>query len=172
MLERLLRKYFTHKEIGWAEIGEKFTRYAIFRCRWFNIYLHQLYAPKWHPDCHDHPWGFVALLLWRGYLERVHVPTPIDIFPVLRTSDGVRANHLTADRRRRVGSILWRPAEFSHNVITPYGESWSIIITGPKSRDWGFKPCDRPTMPTVPYEDYIHLNEMPERMAELQYPPQ
>lgn len=121
LVEKFLRRYVDFKEIGWAAIGERFTRYQLVKCRWFNVYLHQLYAPNWHPECHDHPWGFVALLLKRGYLERV----------------GNR------DYRREPGSVLYRPAEFAHNVTTPYGTSWSMIFTTPKSRDWGFVPCRR-----------------------------
>lgn len=121
LFERLLRKYFEHKEIGWSEIGEEFTRYFLVKSRFGNIYLHQLNAPKWHPECHDHPWGFVAILLRRGYTERIG----------------------TVDYRRRPGQVLFRPATFLHNVITPYGTSWSLIITKPKSREWGFKPCNR-----------------------------
>ncbi len=126
-----LRKYFEHKEIGWTEIGEQFTRYQLFKSRFVNVYLHELWAPSWHPECHDHPWGFLAILLWRGYLERIG----------------------NKDYRRRPGSILLRSATFAHNVITPYGKSWSLIVTGPKSREWGFKPCDRPA-PTVPWHEY------------------
>lgn len=121
MIANFLRKYLQHKEIGWTAIGEEFTRYRIWSTKWFNIYLHQLNAPVWHPKCHDHPWSFVAILLWRGYLERVD----------------------NKHYRRYPGSILWRPATFLHNVITPYGTSWSLIITSPKNREWGFKPCER-----------------------------
>src|SRR5260370_40658584 len=111
-IEKVIRRSFTHKEIGWKEIGEKFTRYTLLKTPWFNVYLHQLSAPKWHSDCHDHPWSFVAILLWRGYLEMV------------------------GDKqfRRYPGMVLYRPAEFAHNVITPYGTSWSVIFTGPKKR--------------------------------------
>ena len=123
MIETFFRKYVPFKEIGWADIGEEFTRFQLLKSRWLNIYLHRLSAPNWHPECHDHPWGFVAILLRRGYLERI----------------GGR------DYRRRAGSILWRPATSTHNVITPYGTSWSLIFAGPKSRQWGFKPCERHT---------------------------
>lgn len=137
--EKFLRRHFRFKEIGWMEIGEKFTRYALWRTRWFNIYLHQLSAPSWHPECHDHPWGFVAILLRRGYLEQIG----------------------TKKYRRRVGSVLFRSATFAHNVITPYGTSWSLIITTPKSRDWGFKPCDRSliSMPPMDYRKLYHAYE-------------
>lgn len=119
--EAWLRKTFKHKEIGWTQIGETFTRWAIIKTRWFSLYLHKLDAPNWHPECHDHPWGFVALLLKSGYLER--------------TAKGTF--------KRRPGSVLYRPATFAHNVVTPYGVSWSVILAGPKARDWGFMPCKR-----------------------------
>jgi hypothetical protein len=118
--ERLLR-YLPYKEIGWQDIGEVFYRYQLVKTRWFNIYLHQLDAPAWHPvGCHDHPWSFVAFLLKGGYLEY----------------DGQKRTH------RYPGQILYRPATWTHDVTTPYGRSWSLIITGPKSRDWGFKSCE------------------------------
>lgn len=140
MIEKLLRKHFKFKEIGWTDIGEQFTRYSIFRAPWFNVYLHQLDAPNWHPECHDHPWGFIAILLWRGYLERVG----------------------NKDFRRLPGSVLFRPATFTHNVITPYGTSWSLIFTTRKSRDWGFKPCERSHHPRpLGWEEYRELYQPP-----------
>lgn len=136
LFEKFIRKHLRFKELGWQEIGEVFTRYAVLKTRWFNVYLHQLSAPSWHPECHDHPWSFVAVLLRRGYDEKVGGTV----------------------YRRRVGSILWRPATFAHNVITPYGTSWSLILTGPTSRKWGFRPCERLTGPTTPYREYIAAN--------------
>lgn len=115
----MLRRIFKFQEIGWSEINEEFTRYTIFTCRFFTIYLHELSAPTWHPECHDHPWTFIAILLKNGYDEMVD----------------------EVIYRRRPGSILYRPAEFIHNVITPYGKSWSLILTGPHRRQWGFKTC-------------------------------
>jgi hypothetical protein len=136
--ESFLRKHVLHKEIGWREIGEYFTRYQLVKTPWFNVYLHQLDAPNWHPECHDHPWGFVAILLKNGYLER---------------SGG-------KDVRRWPGAVLFRPATFVHNVITPYGTSWSLIFTTRKSRDWGFLPCARWIhRPTLSYQDYRELYE-------------
>ena len=132
--EQLLRQKLRYKEIGWAEIGEKFTRYALVKTPWLSVYLHQLDAPNWHPECHDHPWGFVTILLRGGYLEKI----------------GTKVFH------RRPGFILFRPATFAHNVITPFGTSWSLVFAGPKSRDWGFKPCESPVAVTSkPYLQYI-----------------
>lgn len=108
------------RQIGWAEIGEDFTRYTLFTCRWGTIYLHRLIAPTPHPQCHDHPWAFVAILLAGGYREY---------------HQGTWVQH-------RPGTILYRPARFAHNVVTD-GVSWSIIFTGPRTRQWGFtESCD------------------------------
>jgi|SRR5579859_264716 len=146
--ERFMRRRFSFKEIGWEEVGEIFTRYAILKTRWFNVYLHQLYAPQWHPECHDHPWSFLTVLLHGGYLERIIVKDP----GLCRCGE---PHYRNKDVRRFPGMILWRPATFTHSVITPYGVSWSLIITGPKSNAWGFRPCNRPTAPTKPYGKYI-----------------
>jgi hypothetical protein len=118
--DQWLRSKLPWKEIGWTDIGETFYRYALLKTKWFNIYLHQLDAPRWHPNgCHDHPWSFLTVLLHGGYLERVG-----DTYT-----------------RRYPGSIFYRPATHAHDIITPYGTSWSLVVTTAKKRDWGFKQC-------------------------------
>jgi hypothetical protein len=119
--EKFLRWILPYKEIGWQDIGEVFYRYQLLKSKCVNIYLHQLDAPEWHPvGCHDHPWSFVTVLLKGGYLEKT----------------GEEYN------RKYPGQILYRPATWLHDVTTPYGRSWSLVITGPKKRDWGFKTCN------------------------------
>jgi hypothetical protein len=128
--EAWLREHFPFKEIGWKDIGEVFYRYQLAKTRWFNIYLHVLDAPEWHPvGCHDHPWAFLTVLLSGGYLERQAIR-------VYTKTVGSKLN------RRWPGMVLYRSAEHAHDVITPYGTSWSLVITGPKKRDWGFKSCE------------------------------
>jgi hypothetical protein len=105
-----------HEEIGWSEIGEQFTRYRLLVTPWFRVFLHRLWCPMWHPQGHDHPWSFVAIVLKGGYLERTQKEC----------------------RWRGQGSVLYRPAEFVHNVVTGRDVNWSIVITGPKRRQWGF----------------------------------
>jgi len=121
LFEALLRRIVPYKEIGWQDIGEVFYRYTFIKSRWFNLYLHVLDAPSWHPvGCHDHPWWFITLLLSGGYLEY----------------NGKKLSH------RYPGMVLYRPAKHAHDVTTPYGTSWSSVLTGPKERTWGFKSCE------------------------------
>ncbi len=120
--ERLLRKVFPHREIGWEDIGEKFTRFTLLYTPWFRLYLHKLEAPRAHLSCHDHPWNFIALLLSGGYWEL--------------------QDHSWC--WRRPGNILLRPARTRHNVVTN-GVSWSVILTGRKFRSWGLtEDCHTP----------------------------
>ena len=126
------------KEIGWAEIGEEFTRYQLLKTRWFNLYLHRVVAPNAHPECHNHPWTFVALLLKGGYREylsgRWHI--------------------------RRPGNVLFRRAETAHIVVTNPGKpSWSLVLTGPNRRAWGFQPCTEPpgSPHQIPYATYVGI---------------
>lgn len=120
MITPLLCKVLPHDEIGWKDIGEEFTRFTLLKTPWFRVYLHRLKALTQHPECHDHPWAFVTFLLWGGYWE-YHAPDWT---------------------WRRPGSVLYRPAEWTHNVVTD-GVSWSLVVTGAKKRRWSFKSCGR-----------------------------
>ena len=119
MVADILRKVLPHKELGWADIEEEFTRFTLFRCPWGAMYLHRLKAQKIPPQCHDHPWSFVTIILKGGYSE---------------FHDGEWV-------WRRPGSILYRPAEWSHNVVTR-DVAWSIVFVSRKHREWGFHACE------------------------------
>jgi hypothetical protein len=112
-VERFLRRWFQHRELGWEEIGETFTRFTLLKTPFFTVYLHKLDAPELHPECHDHPWHFWTCILAGGYWEH--------------TDRGVVW--------RGPGSVLYRPATFTHNVVTR-GVGWSVILASKKVRDW------------------------------------
>lgn len=65
---------------------------------------------------HDHPWWFLTIVLKGGYTD---------------LSDN-KADHVGA------GSIRFRPAEHRHSVLVDKGGAWTLLITGPKIRKWGF----------------------------------
>lgn len=105
--------------------------YIIPRNRWLNIYLHKFLRDDDDRALHDHPWPFWSLLFNRGYLEyTTQAPNP----------------HV-----RKPWSLAFRPAEWRHRVALPhrfymhegfkcYGPQpvWTLVITGPKCRTWGF----------------------------------
>lgn len=119
--ERWLRASVPYKELGWDEIGEKFTRFVLIKTRWFSLYAHRLDAPVTHPKCHDHPWHFWTAILAGGYHEDMN---------------GKRA-------WRGPGTVLYRPAASLHNTTTLAGEPmWSLVLVSGRVRDWGFEACD------------------------------
>lgn len=110
-------------------IGQRYLLrwYVIPRNPWLNIYLHKFLHDDEDRATHDHPWNFVSIMLWGGYLEFVGKLRESPLY------------------ERRVLSIAYRPAEHAHRVILHrrYGDgaiqpAWTIMITGPVIRDWGF----------------------------------
>lgn len=122
--EKILRALLPFRDLSWVEIGEEFTRWTLLWTPFFAIYLHRMWSPFPAAKCHDHPWSFLSIPLLRGYCE---------IIPGDTTFVTVRA--------MLPGMIKWHPAEYAHNTFTPFGISWSMILTGSKSHKWGFKSC-------------------------------
>jgi hypothetical protein len=78
--------------------------------------LHHWLAPDDDRAFHDHPWWFVTLVLRGGYIDR----------------------STSGDDHVRVGRIRYRPALHRHTVIPNPGGAWTVLVTGPKTRSWGF----------------------------------
>lgn len=109
-------------------IGPKDSPYlrrwwVIPRNRWFNIYLHNILHDDDDRALHDHPWANMSLVLKGGYWE----VTPTGKF------------------WRGRGSIVFRRATEAHRLAlswdsrTTYGSPcWTLFITGPVVREWGF----------------------------------
>lgn len=87
------------------------------RNRWFNVYLHQILKSDDDRALHDHPWINISILLAGSYREI----TPRGEFI------------------RRRGSVVFRRSVSAHRlVIEEGGHAWSLFITGPRIREWGF----------------------------------
>lgn len=99
--------------------------WVIPRNRWFNIYLHQILKDDDDRALHDHPWWNVSIILKGCYDE---------ITPKGR-------------KHRGRGSIVFRRATAAHRLVLPIRNGgmsycWSLFITGPRVREWGFH-CPR-----------------------------
>lgn len=93
------------------------VRWRLFGCRRFRVLLHHFLQSDSDREMHDHPWPFTSIILAGGYIEE--------------TPEG-RTWH-------PAGSVLRRPAEWRHRVVLPEGRrSWSLVVTGRRSRAWGF----------------------------------
>jgi hypothetical protein len=94
--------------------------YLIPRNRWFNVYLHKFMRDDDDRALHDHPWASISFVLWGGYRELY------------------RLNGRDVERTVTAGMVLFRPAEFSHRVMLGGGTCWTLFVTGPRQREWGF----------------------------------
>lgn len=110
-------------KIKWAqEIGPSecpMMRRWVFEVPWFSIRLHNFLRSDDMRHLHDHPWWFVTLILRGSYYDITEI-------------DGERY----ASDRLKPGSIRFRPANHAHAVSTK--GCWSIVVTGPINRRWGF----------------------------------
>jgi hypothetical protein len=83
----------------------------------FNVYLHEFRHSDDDRAMHDHPWWNISILLKGRYLERMPGRNLI----------------------RRRGSVIFRRAEQLHRIeIRPDETCWTLFITGPRVREWGF----------------------------------
>jgi hypothetical protein len=97
------------------------TRWILFSCPWFAVFIHKLHRSDYQRAMHDHPWTFVSIIIRGGYKEQ----TPMGIL-----------SHAPGD-------ILYRPAEWKHAVIIEGKPSWNLILHGPRRRKWGFWQGDK-----------------------------
>lgn len=92
--------------------------------RWFiqkdrergNVYLHRFLGDDDDRALHDHPWDSVSYVLEGEYLE--HLPNEII--------------------KRSAGDVIFRDMTTPHRVELIGEEAWTLFITGPRKRDWGF----------------------------------
>ena len=114
-------------------IGDDYLRrwWIIPRNRWFNVYLHNIRRSDDNRAPHDHPWWNVSIILRGWYIE---------LMP-------------QGERVRGVGSIVFRKPTSLHRLIVPLrGSAWSLFITGPHVRTWGFQ-CPQGWRPWFQFVD-------------------
>jgi len=98
--------------------------HVIPRNPWFNIYLHQFTGSDDPRAPHDHPWRSVSFLLRGRMLEHYW----------LRPGEPQTQVSRWLPWLRPVG----RGARFSHRLELVDGPAWTLFITGPVRREWGF----------------------------------
>lgn len=105
-------------------IGDNYLRrwWLIRRNRWFNIYLHHFTRSDDDRALHDHMYFNLSILLRGRYVEHT-----------------IKAGGVRQAVEYRAGAIKVRAPWTAHRVeIQPGEECWSLFITGPRMREWGF----------------------------------
>jgi hypothetical protein len=105
--------------------------WVIPRNKRFNIYLHQFCHDDDDRAVHDHPWNNASIVLSAGYIEIV-------------PSDPAVPNGPTVAHARQPGDIVRRRATDPHRIVLRRDvegrpiRAWSLFLTGPLQRAWGF----------------------------------
>ncbi len=97
-------------------------RWYLVKTKLISIYVHQIVNDD-DADMHDHPWPFLILILKQGYREIYeHKTLPFII-----------------KHTRRPLEIFGHLPSFKHRIeLIDHKPSWSLVIMGPKVREWGF----------------------------------
>lgn len=92
--------------------------FLIPRNRWFNIYLHHFLRSDDDRALHDHPWINLSILLHGRYTE----VTPQGRF-----------------LRRPFRPVGRLPTALHRVELIDGNDVWSLFLTGPRVREWGFQ---------------------------------
>ncbi len=105
-------------KINWAQkLGAPECPYMV---RWvldlniFSIRLHRWFRGDDERHFHDHPWNFYGIVLFGSYIDST--PNNEELMNQFK--------------------VFYRKAEHKHTVKTK--GCWTLILTGPEIREWGF----------------------------------
>jgi hypothetical protein len=103
--------------------GDTYMRrwWIIPRNRVFNIYLHNFLRSDDDRALHCHPWWNLSILLLGKYTEHT-----------------IAAGGVNHRKEYSAGNIKFRKATYAHRVELTDGPCWSLFLTGPVIRQWGF----------------------------------
>ena len=88
---------------------------------------------------HDHPWDFRTTILNGGYWE--HLP-PLN-WQKTTIDDGFGPDWNMRRERRNAGDTVGHLATDLHCVGEVDVNTWTLVRTGPRVREWGFHPEGR-----------------------------
>lgn len=129
------------------------------RNRYFNIYLHRISDSDDDRALHDHPWYNVSIILKGHYDELTLSDNAKKMFYHLRAIGKLREKTLpdfvkpqevnayglkVVKKRRNFLSVVFRRPWTPHRLIVDKSKApvWTLFITGPVIRTWGFHMRD------------------------------
>lgn len=101
--------------------------WVIPRNRFLNVYLHEFLRSDDDRALHDHPWANCSFLLRGRYMEHTIAEGGVHHRRVL----------VAGDVRLRLSGT------FAHRIELIDGPCWTLFITGPRYRQWGFHCPDQ-----------------------------
>lgn len=109
--------------------------YLLPRNRFLNVYLHQFLRDDDDRALHDHPWPWLSFLLAGAYIEHT-----------------IAAGGIHRRTWREHGSLKVSGPWRAHRIELVKSEAgpapcWTVFITGPVIRNWGFLCAQRGWVP-------------------------
>lgn len=112
--------------IGGAERPYLRRWFVIPRNRFFNVYLHCFMRSDDDRALHDHPWANASILLRGQYVEHT-----------------IKAGGIQCRETLKAGAVRVRLSGRLAHRVEVTGPCWTLFITGPRYREWGFHCPDR-----------------------------
>lgn len=133
--EPLLDRWFEKKVIVNCEKQPYLHRWYLFKSRRVTLFAHKFVRSDEDRALHDHPWDFLVIPLWRGYVEHNNRKEHF-LGKVIRV-DGVTRVHPILGTR-------FRDTTYRHRVLLlngPDGQplpAWSLFFHFERLRSWGY----------------------------------
>lgn len=106
------------------------------RNRFFNVYVHLFLRSDDDRAAHDHPWANCSVLLKGEYTEHTIAAGGVHRREILKAGDW---------------KLRWS-GRMAHRVELHNGTCWTLFITGPVVREWGFH-CPKGWVPWREFTD-------------------
>lgn len=111
------------------------------RNRFFNVYVHKFLRSDDDRAHHDHPWLFNASWLIDGeYIEHTITAGGALVKTPRKTGDWKFRWGKAPHRLELLGDEEYEP---DWTVVTRARPCWTVFITGPRIREWGFYCMER-----------------------------
>jgi len=143
MIQYLLDKIFPKKEIC-NHVGDTYMhRWYVFKSKWFSVFIHKFVRSDFDRALHDHPWPFIVIPIWRGYIEHYQPivgGTRFNCQRVVYPIFGTRYRKATFRHRVELHTRFEDIAlQYGGSVMIPFMQpAWSIFIHFKRRRSWGF----------------------------------
>lgn len=140
----------TYREIEDASDPDEvyLRRWTILGTPWGSLKLHNIRMPDGDRALHDHPWSFASFIIAGGYIEE-RLTLGVHEWP-----REVRDLYV-----RRPRSIHRMPCDGAHRIRELLGPCWTLVVTGPFRRVWGFYPEPGVWVPHDRYLEWLAARE-------------
>lgn len=151
LVMRVLDRVFEKKVIVNCDKDPYLHRWYVLRTQRVGLFVHKFVRSDEDRALHDHPWSFIVIPLWGGYIEHsdrkfnLELVSDCEYLPddFLHCPVGTPYTERIEIKRRiwPLISTRYRNTEYRHRVeLINARPSWSIFFRFTKIREWGFWP--------------------------------